>query len=209
MALAPALALMFYFYRQDRREPEPRGKVAKVMLWGALCVAPSIWWEMAYGPSTLPREGWPLIRYAFAVVAFPEELCKLLAIMVSIFRDPEFDEPMDGIVYGVAASLGFAALENVLYVLGKGEEVGLVRALLTVPCHAFSGATMGYCLGVTHFSPARARLTGALGGLLLATLMHGLFDFCCFHHSLRMQLLIFPLTCAYAALALTLVRRLQ
>lgn len=200
---------MIYFYRQDRREPEPRAKVAKVMLWGALCVTPSIWWELTYGPATLPRAGWPLALYAWAGVAFPEELCKLLAVMVSIYRDPEFDEPMDGIVYGVAASLGFAALENVLYVLAKGGEVGLLRALLTVPCHAFYGVTMGYWLGTTRFSPARRRVTGAFAGLLAATLMHGLFDFLCFHQGFKVQLLIFPLTCAYAALALTLVRRLQ
>lgn len=200
---------MVWFYRQDRREPEPRGKVAKVMLWGALCVTPSIWWELTCGPAALPRSGWPLALYAWTTVAFPEELCKLLAVMVSIYRDPEFDEPMDGIVYGVAASLGFAALENVLYVLGKGGQVGVLRALLTVPCHAFYGAAMGYCLGTTRFSSARARLAGVFGGLLLATLMHGLFDFLCFHQGFKVQLLIFPLTCLYAAVALTLVRRLQ
>ena len=209
LALAPAVLLMIWFYQQDRLEPEPRQKVLKVMLWGGLCVVPAIWWEQTFGPGRVPRTEAGLLTYSFLMVALPEEICKLLAVMASIYRDPEFDEPMDGIVYAVAASLGFAAVENVIYVVGLGQSAGLIRALLTVPCHAFYGVAMGYQLGTTRFLGAATRARGVLVGLGAATLMHGLYDPLCFSPRYKVQLLVFPLTLVYASLALVLVRRLQ
>jgi RsiW-degrading membrane proteinase PrsW (M82 family) len=105
----------------------------------------------------------------------PEEALKLVVLLVYCDRHPAFDEPMDGIVYGAVASLGFATLENILYVGHGGLGVAVLRALTAVPGHAFYGAILGYYVGQAKFFPAhRGRLI--LGGYLLAFLLHGLYD---------------------------------
>src|SRR5690606_34909890 len=87
----------------------------------------------------------------------------------------EFDEPFDGIVYAVMVSLGFAATENIAYVVQGGYEVALLRAFTAVPAHATFGIMMGYYMGKAKFSLRRQQLN--LLGLFLATLFHGAYDF--------------------------------
>ncbi len=90
-------------------------------------------------------------------------------------RHSAFDEPMDGLVYGVAASLGFATLENVLYVAQGGLGVAMLRAVTSIPAHATFGAIMGYYVGQAHFRRGRSRAL-LLKALLIPTLLHGVYD---------------------------------
>ena len=90
-------------------------------------------------------------------------------------RNNEFNEPFDGIVYAVMVSMGFAALENILYTFQYGYGVGVTRAFTAVPAHATFGIIMGYFMGKAKFSKNRIKLN--LLGLLLATLFHGSYDF--------------------------------
>ena len=125
IAVAPCLFWLWFFIRRDRLEPEPRGLVARLFFLGCLSVFPAALLEMPV-PSPLD-----------AVLAAPifEELCKLLVVYLFVYRNVEFDEPMDGITYGVACALGFATVENIFYVFGAQDKaVGLavVRALLSV-----------------------------------------------------------------------------
>jgi hypothetical protein len=113
---------------------------------------------------------------AFITAAIPEELFKFVVIYFYARRHPEFDEPMDGVVYGVATGLGFATLENILYVSDGGIGVAILRAFTAVPCHAFAGAIMGFYVGQSKFRPQeRGKLVVA--SLLWPILLHGVYDF--------------------------------
>lgn len=125
-----------------------------------------------------PRFGGPLqlaLYEAFILAAIPEELLKLLVIRLYSARRRSFDEPMDGVVYGATAALGFAALENALYVMDGGWMTALVRAVSAVPMHAAAGAILGYGVARRRFSSSgRAAVWTAWGA---AVLVHGLYDF--------------------------------
>lgn len=113
---------------------------------------------------------------AFLQAAIPEELCKWLVLALYATRQRAFDEPMDGLVYGAVASIGFATLENVAYVTEGGMGVGVLRALTAVPGHAFMGAIMGYFIGQARLGDG-SRAFAALASLAVPTVLHGLYDF--------------------------------
>ncbi len=92
------------------------------------------------------------------------------------FKKKDFDEVMDGIVYTVVASLGFACFENVMYVMSGGVGVALTRAFTAVPLHAFCSGIMGYYIGMAKFDQANQKKYFRKG-LFIAILTHGLYDF--------------------------------
>ncbi len=112
---------------------------------------------------------------AFLEAGMPEEFCKFVIFMLFIWRDKNFDEYFDGIVYATFIGLGFACVENIEYVFSYGFQTGVVRALLSVPGHFLFGVLMGYFLSMAKFHPEK-RGTYLMSGLLLAMLVHGLFD---------------------------------
>jgi len=178
IALAPGLFLIWYFYHRDRYEPEPKKKIFKIFVIGALMVVPAALseWLLIYFVNTFATGVVNIFIISFLVIAPIEEFLKFLAVRKWIYRSLEFDEVMDGIVYTVSASLGFATLENVFYVLSLGPATGIARAFLAVPGHAMFGAVMGYYIGQAKFNPANeSRLI--FKGLLYAVLCHGLYDF--------------------------------
>lgn len=130
------------------------------------------------------------IIYAFIVVAFTEELMKYLVLRIYNYPHPEFDEPYDGIMYGVAVSLGFAAVENVMYVVGSsaGNEfsIGVLRMLTAVPGHAMFGVMMGFFVGKAKFAKTPTQtVVYRLLGLFVAIMLHGLYDFLLFLEDYR------------------------
>ena len=176
-ALVPSLLLMWYFHRRDAF-PEPQGVLWTTFGLGVVITVPAAFaaWgldRMAAGLTDPVAYG---LASAFLGAAIPEELFKLLVLWFYAARHFEFDEPMDGIVYGVAASLGFATLENVLYVAGGGAPVAILRALTAVPGHAFLGAIMGFYVGQARFDEGRRRVhLGRAAAVPIA--LHGLYDF--------------------------------
>ncbi|MDH4211877.1 MAG: PrsW family glutamic-type intramembrane protease [candidate division WOR-3 bacterium] len=178
VALAPVLFLIWYFNHRDKYEPEPKKKILKIFAIGALMVIPAALAELLLINLVGRITGGLLniLIISFFVIAPIEEILKFLAVRKWIYRSLEFNEVMDGIVYAVSASLGFAALENILYVLPLGLSTGLVRAFLAVPGHACFGALMGYYIGRAKFNPAKeSRLMTK--GIIYAILSHGLYDF--------------------------------
>ncbi len=159
LAAAPSVFLLVFFYLKDRYEPEPRGHVARAFAKGALAVVPAIFvgraLEQLVGREWLVLGGGTAAHLFEAAVmaAAVEELAKWSVFLALIYRWSEFDEPLDGVVYGVALALGFATVENVLVVLRRGLSTGLLRALFAVPAHALFGAAMGFYFG-------RAKLGG-------------------------------------------------
>ena len=101
---------------------------------------------------------------SFLTAAIPEELCKFLIFMIFIWRDKNFDEYFDGIVYATFIGLGFACVENIQYVFSYGFQTGVVRALLSVPGHFLFGVVMGYFLSMAKFHPEK-RGTYIISGL--------------------------------------------
>jgi len=168
-----ALLLRFFFTLDLRREP--RTTVAVTFLLGIVIALPAIFVSLVI--AAIPGRSFGLFGGAaygaFAVAAIPEELLKLLVIACYSARRRSFDEPMDGVVYGATAALGFAAMENVLYVAQGGWIVAVMRSVTAVPMHAAAGAILGYAI-------ARRRLLLQRGavwtGLAIAVLVHGLYD---------------------------------
>jgi RsiW-degrading membrane proteinase PrsW (M82 family) len=194
IALAPGLFLIWYFYHRDRYEPEPKKKIVKIFLIGAVMVVPAAVIELLLG-SLVNRFSAGLVNIfllSFFVIAPAEELLKYLAVRKWIYNSLEFDEIMDGIVYAVAASLGFATIENVFYVLQLGIATGILRAFLAVPGHALFGALMGYYIGQAKFNKAKETQL-LLKGIILAILCHGLYDFLVLTRSIFSSFVIFLL----------------
>lgn len=212
MAVAPAIALMYFFWLKDKYEPEPRNKIALVMFLGGLTVIPAIILEVLGDKIVhIADEGAPpliaLFIHTFLVIAGSEELGKYLVVRLTLYRDPEFDEPYDGIVYCVAASLGFALVENVFYCLSGGAGVAILRALLAVPAHALFGVAMGYFVGMARFSNNRSVAVQLhIIGFFSAVAMHGAYDFVLFSQRPLLMLSVLPMMLVFWFIGLRLVK---
>ncbi|MDX2247805.1 MAG: PrsW family glutamic-type intramembrane protease [Bacteroidia bacterium] len=184
LALAPVVFIFTYVYLRDKYEREPLKYLIISFLLGVLIAFPVVFvgefLSSSTGISNTSGSPAELFVYAFFVVALTEELMKYLVLRYYNYPHEEFDEPYDGIMYGVAVSLGFAAIENVLYVFTSegGLQTGLLRMFTAVPAHAVFGVIMGYFVGKAKFlgetgNPYRERMKGLAGAVLL----HGLYDY--------------------------------
>lgn len=146
--IAPAIALLSYFYLKDEFEQEPIIIVLKSYLVGALLVFPILFIQFA-----LQEEGMmATVASEVLQTAFIEEFLKWFIIMITVYNHVEFNERYDGIVYSTAVALGFASAENVLYLISYGLETAFFRALFPVSSHALFGVVMGYYLGKAKFN---------------------------------------------------------
>ena len=154
-AVVPALLLMWYFWARDAY-PEPPRVVWATFGLGVFSIVPVVLVEIPVAAAFEdPSDPWAAgLATAFLSAAIPEDLAKFCILYFYCLRHAEFDEPMDGLVYGAAASMGFAVLENLLYVSEGGIGVAAMRAVTAVPTHAMHGAIMGYFLALYHFLPA-------------------------------------------------------
>lgn len=147
-AIAPGLALLSYFYLRNQMATEPRRTLFRAFLLGAIITFPILFIQYV-----LKEEG-VISNLFFRDVIFSstiEEFFKWLMIFAFILRHIEFDDPYDGILYGAATSLGFATVENVLYLLSFGINTAFLRAVLPVSSHALFGVVMGYYFGKSKF----------------------------------------------------------
>nr|WP_321245299.1 PrsW family glutamic-type intramembrane protease [uncultured Psychroserpens sp.] len=179
LAIAPICIIILYVYFKDKYDKEPKRLLLYSFLLGAIVsiiVTTIIYiiFDMLMpleDKFSVPQQ---FIK-AFLVVGLTEEFSKY--IIVRYYAQPKkaFDEPYDGIMYAVMVSMGFAATENIMYVLESGYITGILRALTAVPAHATFGILMGYFMGKAKFSKNRIKLN--LLGLLLAVTFHGFYDF--------------------------------
>jgi len=179
----PALLLMWLVDRLDAKRPEPASTRRLVVLVGMLSVIPALILELVLSGLAAGHIE-PQITYqgssfqAFVVAAGIEEACKILMVYWVVWRRPEFDERMDGIVYASRGGLGFALVENVLYLLGQHSLQGQLvvwveRALLAVPGHAMWTGMIGAMAARRRFDGTGP---GLFGGYLLAVAFHGAYD---------------------------------
>lgn len=180
LSLAPVVAIALYIYFRDKYEKEPIRMLFFALLVGALSVIPILFLENFLDSFTLLFPDYIATVYkAFVVVGFSEELFKFIALYLLIWKSKEFNEKFDGIVYGTYVSLGFAAVENILYVSNGGLQTGISRAITAVPAHAIFGITMGFYLGLARFYKLNEK-TLKLKALLIPILLHGIYDFILF-----------------------------
>lgn len=177
LALAPVFIIAFYVYFRDKYEKEPWGLLIRSLLIGVVITLPIILVENFFERFTHTLQGLVYAGYrAFITAGFTEEIFKYLAFLLIIWRSRHFNEKFDGIVYAVFISLGFAAVENIFYVLEHGYKIGLVRAVTAVPAHALFGIIMGYRFGLARFYPEERRKQLFLA-FFLPFLLHGFYDF--------------------------------
>lgn len=178
IAIAPVAIILFYVYNKDQYDKEPLKFIFKLMFFGALVCIPAAIMELVLeGP--LLRDGSSVSSvfiYSFIGIALVEEGFKYWVLKRITWKSVYFNERFDGIVYGVAVSLGFAAFENILYVAGGGISIGILRAFTAVPMHAVLGVLMGVAYGKAKFDVAGPR-DPLFKSLAIPTFFHGLYDF--------------------------------
>lgn len=178
LALAPAILLMVYVYFRDKYEKEPVKLILKGILLGAVIIFPVGAIEnyiIVYGQNLpkLPKAAWD----GFLVAGATEEAFKYLMVFILIWRNRNFNEKFDGIVYAVSVSLGFAAIENLFYVFSNNSmQVGMIRAFTAVPGHAIFGVVMGFYLGLARFT-VQNRKKWLIRAFTVPWLLHGVYDF--------------------------------
>ena len=186
-ALTPVALLLWYIYRKDKVQPEPTKWLLKAFGFGVLSMFLSFVFSV---PACLllgmemDANTYSSIREAFAdafvLAAIPEELAKLIMLWLLLRKNPHFDEKFDGIVYAVCIGMGFAGIENVMYLAGGIEDgswigIGISRALFSIPGHFFFAVLMGYYYSLYHFGIDRSPKAKAM--ILVAPILaHGLFD---------------------------------
>ena len=186
LSVFPVLLLGSYVYYKDKFQKEPLGMLFKAFFFGCLSVVPAIFiesllsanYEIMFG-NLLP-DMFRGIYTGFIVAGFSEELCKLLLLALAVWRSRYFDEYFDGIVYATFVSLGFAGLENIMYVFGQEDfgtsiATGTMRAILAVPAHFLFGVVMGYYFAIAKFQPEH-RFGNFVKAFIFPMLLHGTYD---------------------------------
>ena len=172
--IAPGLALLSYFYLRDTFQKEPISYVFKIFMFGALLVFPLMFIQYVI---QLELDLNSHFINAFFMSGLLEEFFKWFILIYLVYQNVHFDEHYNGIVYGVAVSLGFATAENILFLIANGVELAIGRAVLPVSSHALFGVIMGYYLGKGKFSFEKKKHRICLSlSLLFPILLHGTYD---------------------------------
>jgi len=189
----PALLWLFFWLLEDRCEPEPKRYIILTFIAGALAIFPVYFLELFVQQlfaSTTPHPlallglhvSTPLVLLSWAVI---EELAKFAAAYFIALRATVFDEPLDAVIYLVTAALGFSAIENTLFLLGPLSQGDALRTVVTgdlrfigaTLLHTLSSATIGVALAFAFYKSVPARWLAATGGVILAVVLHTLFNF--------------------------------
>ncbi len=184
LAILPGLAIAYWIYLKDEHEKEPHGALIFCFILGMLSTIPAIFME-EFGTSLGFVESDNIIItaiFAFVVVAGSEEFVKFAILRTYPFPRTYFNEPLDGIVYSVMIGMGFATLENLLYVMELGVGTGVLRMFTAVPAHGAFAVIMGYFVGLAKFDKAN-RLTLLFKGFFGAVFLHGAYDFFLFQRN--------------------------
>ncbi len=177
LSILPTVLILLYLYRRDKYEQEPFSLLLKAFGLGALStVFVVIVVEVSGITANTGNHFIDAFIEAFFMAAIPEELLKFAMLYFLIWKNENFNERFDGIIYAVFVSMGFATLENILYVLQSGAATAIVRALTAVPAHALFGVTMGFYFSYAKFLPESKNKYLALC-IIIPVLLHGIYDF--------------------------------
>lgn len=203
LALLPAIVLCIYVYRKDRVEKEPLGLLLKLLFFGALSCGPVVAFEVLFGGILdlffPPGYVISIAAHHFIGVALVEESFKFIVLIWLTRKNKEYNSFFDGMIYAIFVSLGFAALENVMYVFNNGVAVGIMRAVMSVPGHMFFAVLMGYHYSLWHLTEKSAEIEEQLKSqglirndlppfsaqkdkalsLIMPIAAHGFYNTCC------------------------------
>jgi len=192
ISILPSIYIVYSIYQLDKYQKEPKTLVFLAIFLGSLSVLPAVWGTYVL-EKQLALEGalkfgtltnvWV---YSFVCISFAEESCKFLLLALVFYPLADFDEPFDGIVYSVCIGMGFAILENILYLLEGNIHIAILRAFSAVPAHATFGIFMGYFVGKAKFVPFWQRLPLFAGAVGLPIFIHGLYDFLLFQRASKL-----------------------
>ncbi|MEK3886012.1 glutamic-type intramembrane protease PrsW [Bacillus sp. FSL K6-3431] len=172
--IAPGLALLSYFYLKDQYEQEPIKTVFKIFIFGVVLTFPIMFIQYVMDTEGLIINN---ILHSFVSASLLEEFFKWFILFLAVYQHADFDEPFDGIVYGASISLGFATVENILFLLANGVGFAFGRAMFPVSSHALFGVIMGYYLGKAKFNIGGKRKRWLFYSFLLPFLLHGFYDY--------------------------------
>ena len=175
----PALAWLWFWLREDKAHPEPRRVIALAFLVGMVTVGVVIPIQQAVATFLASTT---MVFIAWSII---EEVMKYVAARVTVLRSRENNEPIDSVIYMVTVALGFAAAENALFLLSPlaGETftqslmTGNLRFVGAMLLHVLSSAVIGVFLALAFYKSKRQKLLFALLGVILAALLHSLFNF--------------------------------
>ncbi len=209
-SIFPVVIFLYMIYQKDH-EKEPLSLLLKCLLGGCVSTVLSLVMSIPLGNISGVFQGDFLssIHQSFLEAAIPEELAKFGILYFLIWKSRELDHSYDGIVYSVFVSLGFALIENILYVLEGGFSVAIARAILAVPGHGLFGVMMGYYFSLARFHEGGKRREFLLKSLAIPILFHGAYDFLLFYmgaSSENIPLVIFLLI-LFAGLVILLWRK--
>jgi len=201
----PSLVWLFYYLAKDLH-PEPKKMIIRIFLWGAFITIPVFFvqiglnflltgktpFDNGVSPYTLHLDatnlGMYLLIYWFLIISFSEEIFKYLVVKVKVVNSPNLDEPIDIMLYMVVSALGFAALENILYLIAPPGQmpfhqlmdrtliIVFVRFIGATFLHTLCSAVIGYGLAVS-FCQAKVKYLPFILGIIVAVGLHGLYDF--------------------------------
>ena len=176
LSVLPSLILLRFFYKHDKN-PEP-GKILFKTFWlGFVLAIPVLLFTYPLAPviTKIKNPMLAAMYWSLFCAAIPEEFFKFIVLNKYCVKQPAFDEPIDGIIYGVTASLGFATIESMMYIARYGVGVGISRALTAVPAHACFGVVMGYYVSLSYFKVRKG--LSMWFGLLAAIFLHAIYDY--------------------------------
>ena len=180
-ATLPAFVLLYYIWRRDKYQREPVSQLLRGFLYGILAVFVAAPIELLLEKTGMvpenPQTWLGCVFDAFFGVALVEEGVKLLFLWLLLRRNKYYDEMVDGIVYAVAVGMGFAAAENIFYLIGNIEnwqQIAVGRAIFSVPGHFMFAVIMGYYYSIAHFTYASRKERRRV--LTMPILLHGIFD---------------------------------
>ena len=209
-ALIPPLILLGVIYRMDQIEREPVYLLRSLFIRGVLAMFPILVLELVgdhIAEMFSANQMLFLFLSYFVVPGFVEEGVKYQVLIRRIRNEPEFNYTFDAVVYAVFVSLGFAAVENILYVLDTGFGTAVVRALFSIPGHAMFGVIMGSGVGRARLLEARGQEAEAAAlrtrSWILAAAVHGMYDF----FLVAFEWAFYPFFAALVILTIRLLRR--
>ena len=179
-ALLPVVLLFGYIWYQDIKQPEPLKWLLKGLLYGALSV-PIVLIVVSPLGGLEVVDGLSVWMNAFVMAAMPEEGAKLLMLWLLLRKNPYFDEKLDGIVYACCVGLGFAGVENIMYLVngaiaGEWVVTGISRAIFAVPGHFSFAILMGFFYSRAHFGEPVKRKVNMFLAWLVPMIAHGIYD---------------------------------
>jgi protease PrsW len=179
LSIAPGIAISLYIFLKDRFNREPHLNLLVCFLLGCLSIIPAIIIQLLTVKPAERLMGEGILYtavFAYLIVGVSEEWSKYIMLRSYAYPRKSFDEPFDGIVYSVMIGMGFATVENILYVQQHGLGTAIVRMFLSVPAHATFAVLMGYFAGKAKFKPGRRKYYLFIG-IFWAAFFHGTYDF--------------------------------